>query len=86
MEDSAASAGAPVLLIHGNKDSMAGYGEAVDYRANHANTKLVTLNAAHFAMLVKSKEANKALRDFVIQTTGVKATLAAHHVTADRSP
>jgi pimeloyl-ACP methyl ester carboxylesterase len=66
----AGDAGVPVLLIHGRKDGMASYGESVSYRANHARSKLVTLDAGHFAMLVRSKESNQALRDFVAQVTG----------------
>jgi pimeloyl-ACP methyl ester carboxylesterase len=83
VDDEAASADAPVLLIHGRSDGMAGYDEALSYQSNHANVKLVTLNAAHFAMLVKSKEANKALRDFVVRTTGARASASA--LRADRS-
>lgn len=74
VEDDAGSAGAPVLLIHGTHDSMASYGEAVSYRANHANTQLLTLNAGHFAMLVRSEQTNKALRDFVVRVTRVGNT------------
>jgi pimeloyl-ACP methyl ester carboxylesterase len=77
---SAGDAGVPVLLIHGHKDGMASYGESVSYRASHARSKLVTLDAGHFAMLVRSKEANQALRDFVVQVTGGGA------LTARRSP
>ena len=80
VEDTAASAGAPMLLIHGSHDSMASYGEAVSYRARHPGTQLLTLDAGHFAMLVRSHESNKALRDFVVRTTGAGA------LTAGRSP
>lgn len=68
--------GCAVLLLHGNKDGMASYGEAVGYRANHPGAQLVTLQAGHFAMMVRRKEANAALRSFVVKVTG------AHPLTA----
>jgi pimeloyl-ACP methyl ester carboxylesterase len=61
----AGQAGVPTLLIHGNKDSMAGYEESVDYQANHVNSKLVTLDAGHFAMLVRKEKTNAAIDAFV---------------------
>lgn len=86
VEDDAGPAGAPVLLVHGAHDSMAGYGEAVSYQSKHANAKLVTLNAGHFAMLVRRPEFDKALRDFVVHTTGARETLVSDsRIKADRS-
>jgi pimeloyl-ACP methyl ester carboxylesterase len=58
-------AGIPTLVIHGSHDTMASYESARLYAAN-AGAKLVTLDAGHFAMLVKSEQADRAVRDFVI--------------------
>lgn len=57
-------AGIPTLVIHGRHDSMASYESARAYAAS-AGAKLVTLDAGHFAMLVKSEVADRAIRDFV---------------------
>ena len=65
---------------------MAGYEESVAYHSRHANSELVTLDAGHFAMLVRSKEANAALRRFVMRTTGARDALAGRQLKADRSP
>jgi pimeloyl-ACP methyl ester carboxylesterase len=70
--ESAGDPGCPTLLIHGRKDEMADYGDALQYRAKHPSAKIVTLEAGHFAMLVRSAEANKALRDFVVNVTGAR--------------
>ncbi len=58
-------AGIPTLVIHGSHDTMASYESACVYAAN-AGAKLVTLDAGHFAMLVKSEQADRAIREFVI--------------------
>lgn len=81
-EDSAGSAGVPVLLIHGSKDSMAGYEDSTAYVANHASARLVTLNAGHFAMLVKSEQSNRAIHDFVARTTGKSSAAASRRVSS----
>jgi len=57
-------AGIPTLVIHGRRDTMCSYESARVYAAN-AGAKLVTLDAGHFAMLVKGDEADRAVRDFV---------------------
>ena len=63
-EPGAPSADIPTLVIHGTRDTMTSYEESREYATkNHA--KLVTLDAGHFAMLVRADEANAALRDFV---------------------
>ena len=59
-------AGIPTLVIHGSHDTMASYESARRYAAN-AGAKLVTLDAGHFAMLVKGEEADRAVRTFVIE-------------------
>ncbi|MEA2751139.1 MAG: hypothetical protein QOI41_5282 [Myxococcales bacterium] len=57
-------AGIPTLVIHGTHDTMTSYESARLYAAN-AGAKLVTLDAGHFAMLVKGEEADRAVREFV---------------------
>jgi pimeloyl-ACP methyl ester carboxylesterase len=57
-------AGIPTLVIHGRRDTMTSYESARAYAAN-AGAKLVTLDAGHFAMLVKGEEADRAVREFV---------------------
>jgi alpha/beta superfamily hydrolase len=59
-------AGIPTLVIHGRHDTMASYESARSYAAN-AGAKLVTLDAGHFAMLVKGEEADRAVRAFVTE-------------------
>jgi pimeloyl-ACP methyl ester carboxylesterase len=57
-------AGIPTLVIHGRHDTMTSYESARAYAAN-AGAKFVTLDAGHFAMLVKGEEADRAVREFV---------------------
>jgi len=81
----------PTLLIHGKHDQIAGYWESVAYAKQHPNTKLVTLDAGLFAMLVRSETANAELRTFVASVTGTQSALlrgeaASPPVTARRSP
>ena len=57
-------AGIPTLVIHGRHDTMTSYESARAYAAN-AGAKLVTLDAGHFAMLVKGEETDRAVREFV---------------------
>ncbi|MDB5215880.1 MAG: hypothetical protein JWO86_3807, partial [Myxococcaceae bacterium] len=57
-------AGIPTLVIHGKHDTMTSYESARLYAAN-AGAKFVTLDAGHFAMLVKGEEADRAIREFV---------------------
>lgn len=71
-DDDAGPTGVPTLVIHGRADSMVGYGASLAYRARHPGAQLVTLEAGHFAMLVKSAETNQVLRGFVMQVTGVR--------------
>lgn len=58
-------AGIPTLVIHGRRDTMCSYESARVYAAN-AGARFVTLDAGHFAMLVKGEETDRAVREFVI--------------------
>ncbi|MBX3230488.1 MAG: alpha/beta hydrolase [Labilithrix sp.] len=64
-DPAASDAGVPALLIHGRHDEMVGFWEASAYAARHPRAKLVALDAGHFALLVRSEIANRALHDFV---------------------
>jgi pimeloyl-ACP methyl ester carboxylesterase len=57
-------AGIPTLVIHGRRDTMCSYESAQVYAAN-AGARFVTLDAGHFAMLVKGDETDRAVLDFV---------------------
>lgn len=57
-------AGIPTLVIHGRRDTIASYESARAYAAK-AGAKLMTLDAGHFAMLVRGEEADRAVREFV---------------------
>jgi alpha/beta superfamily hydrolase len=61
-------AGIPTLVVHGRHDTMASYESARSYAAN-AGARLVTLDAGHFAMLVKGEETDRAVRAFVTERT-----------------
>jgi len=61
--------GVPTLVLHGRKDTMAGFGDATRY-ASRTGARLVALDAAHFAMLVRSSESDAALRAFVGSVLG----------------
>jgi pimeloyl-ACP methyl ester carboxylesterase len=58
-------AGLPTLVIHGRDDTMVSYESARIYAAN-AGARFVSLDAGHFAMLVKGEETDRAVREFVI--------------------
>jgi pimeloyl-ACP methyl ester carboxylesterase len=59
--------GIPALVIHGRKDTMADFSEATGYAAR-TGAKLVALDAGHFAMLVRARENDAAVRAFVAST------------------
>lgn len=63
-ERDAPAAGIPTLVVHGRHDTMADYDDSAAY-AKRTGAKLVTLEAGHFAMLVRGKESDEALRHFV---------------------
>ena len=73
-EVGAPSAGIPTLVIHGRHDTMAGYDESRRYAAR-TGAKLVTLDAGHFAMLVRGELFDRALRDFVAARLEARASL-----------
>lgn len=67
----------PTLVIHGRRDTMASCAEAQRYVATHSATRFVTLDAGHFAMLVRSDANDRAVRTFVSeQLRGSRAMLA----------
>lgn len=69
----APSAGVPALVIHGKHDTMASYEDSRAY-ASRTGAKLVTLDAGHFAMLVRAEESDRALRDFVAARATARAS------------
>lgn len=71
-ESDAPSAGIPTLVIHGKKDTMVSFASSSRYAAKHG-AKLVSLDAGHFAMLVRAEESDRALRDFVAACTEARA-------------
>jgi predicted esterase len=60
----APSAGVPTLVIHGVDDNMAPVSDARGYAQKH-HARFVGLHAAHFAMLVRRDESDRAVRSFV---------------------
>jgi pimeloyl-ACP methyl ester carboxylesterase len=60
----APAAGVPTLVIHGRHDTMTSYDESPRYAQRNGAT-LVSLDAGHFAMLVRGEETDRALRGFV---------------------
>jgi pimeloyl-ACP methyl ester carboxylesterase len=65
-------AGIPTLLLHGTHDTVTSFESSRRYAARTGAT-LVSLDAGHFAMLVRAEEANRALGDFVAARVGVVA-------------
>lgn len=63
VDGGAASPGVPVLLVHGTHDTMTSHGEAVSYARAHGGV-LASLDAGHFAMLVRERAFVQAVRRF----------------------
>jgi pimeloyl-ACP methyl ester carboxylesterase len=72
---SAPSAGVPSLVIHGTRDTMASYEDGSLYAADHGS-KLVSLDAGHFAMLVRPEAFDRELGAFVAARLGTKTVAA----------
>lgn len=69
----AGPAGVPTLVIHGERDTMASAQEGQAYAArNHA--ELVSLDAGHFAMLVRRDKSDAAVRAFVARRVAAVTT------------
>lgn len=64
VDPGAGSAGVPTLIIHGTRDAVAPFGSSLLY-AKRPGTKLVALDAGHFAMLVRAEETNRAVHHFM---------------------
>lgn len=60
----AGSAAVPTLVIHGARDTVVPF-EGSRLYAKRTGTKLVSLDAGHFAMLVRAEETNRAVHDFM---------------------
>lgn len=65
VDPSASGAGVPVLLVHGRHDTMTSHGAAASYARAHGAV-LVSLEAGHFAMLVRERAFVDAVRAFAM--------------------
>jgi len=63
-DPSAGPSQVPTLVLHGTHDTLTSFGAASAY-ASQNGARLVGLDAGHFAMLVRRREHDQALRAFV---------------------
>lgn len=73
VDPAAAAPGRPTLVVHGTRDAIAPYGPAAAW-ARRSEARVASLDAGHFAMLVREDDFRAAVGRFVRAHAGPPAT------------